>query len=163
MNQRPNKSPPTPGSGGKPPLKFSPSDLQHLKAAKGWIELGAWDVANDELETITPQLRAHPDVLKIRFNIYLMGKHFELATAVGDALLKALPEDPEGWIDRSIALRGDRADGRGAGKSFVPLRRSSRMTGGFNTTWHGTPTSLARLRRPAPFLSVQSNWATPKG
>lgn len=90
--------------GGEPPLKFSPSDLQHLKAAEGWIRLGAWDVANDELENITPQLRAHPKVLKLRFHIYLMGKHFELATAAADGLVEMLPEDPEGWIDRSDAL-----------------------------------------------------------
>ena len=85
-------------------MKFSPSDLRHLKAAEGWIQLGAWDVANDELENITPQLRAHPDVLKIRFNIYMMGKHFELAATVADAVLKGLPEEPEGWIHRSQAL-----------------------------------------------------------
>jgi hypothetical protein len=34
--------------GGRLPLKFSDSDLQHLKEAQGWIELGAWDVANDD-------------------------------------------------------------------------------------------------------------------
>jgi tetratricopeptide (TPR) repeat protein len=85
-------------------LKFTPQDLQRLKAAQGWIELGAWDVPNDELENITPQLRAHPDVLKVRFNIYLMGKHFELATAAADGLVKMLPEDSEGWIHRSYAL-----------------------------------------------------------
>ena len=49
---------------GGPPLEFTESDLQHLRAAQGWIELGLWDVANDELEQITPELRAHPDVLK---------------------------------------------------------------------------------------------------
>jgi tetratricopeptide (TPR) repeat protein len=90
--------------GGKPPLKFTHSDLQHLKAAQGWIELGAWDVANDELENITPELRAHPDVLKLRFGVYVAAKHFELAIAAADALLKCQPEQPEGWIDRSIVL-----------------------------------------------------------
>jgi hypothetical protein len=46
----------------------------HLKAAQGWIELGVWDAANEELQSITPQLRAHPDVLKERFNVYLIHK-----------------------------------------------------------------------------------------
>jgi tetratricopeptide (TPR) repeat protein len=90
--------------GGKPPLKFSHSDLHHLRAAQGWIELGAWDVANDELENITPELRAHPDVLKVRFGVYLAAKHFELATAAADGLVKMLPGDSEGWIHRSYAL-----------------------------------------------------------
>jgi tetratricopeptide (TPR) repeat protein len=95
---------PDEAAGGTPPLKFSPSDLHHLKAAQGWIELGAWDVANDELENITPELRAHPDVLKLRFGVYLAAKHFESAIAAADALLKCQPEQPEGWIDRSIVL-----------------------------------------------------------
>ena len=47
-------------------MNFTPQDLELLKAAKGWIELEAWDVANGELESITQQLRTHPDVLKLR-------------------------------------------------------------------------------------------------
>ena len=89
---------------GRLPLKLTPPDLHHLKATQGWVELGAWDVANDELENITPQLRAHPDVLKLRFNIYVMAKHFELAIAAADSVVRFLPEEPEGWIDRSFAL-----------------------------------------------------------
>lgn len=89
---------------GKPPLNFTHSDLQHLKAAQGWIQLAVWDAANEELESITPQLRAHPDVLKVRFGVYLAARHFELAIAAADALVKILPEDPEGWIHRSYAL-----------------------------------------------------------
>jgi hypothetical protein len=37
-------------------MKFSPSDLHHLRAAKGWIKLGDWQAANDELENIMRQL-----------------------------------------------------------------------------------------------------------
>ena len=33
-----------------------------------------------------------------------MEKHFELATAAADGLVKMLPEDPEGWNHRSYAL-----------------------------------------------------------
>jgi tetratricopeptide (TPR) repeat protein len=91
--------------GGKPPLSFTHSDLQHLRAAQGWIELGVWDAANEELESITLQLRAHPDVLKVRFNVHLAAKHFELALAAADALLRYRPGEPEGWIHRSVALQ----------------------------------------------------------
>jgi len=86
------------------PLKFTPSDLQHLKAAQGWIQLAVWDAANEELESIKPQLRAHPYVLKVRFGVYLAAKHFELAIAAADALVRFRPEEPEGWIQRSFAL-----------------------------------------------------------
>jgi hypothetical protein len=44
-----------------PPLPIE--DTHHLKAAKGWVELGNHLEAFDELEKIAPLNRAHPDVL----------------------------------------------------------------------------------------------------
>jgi hypothetical protein len=37
-------------------------DLRHLQAAQGWFELGNHVEAAEELEQISPQLRAHPPV-----------------------------------------------------------------------------------------------------
>jgi hypothetical protein len=49
------------------PMKpLEPPDSLHLQAAQGWLELGSHIEANEELEKIAPQLRAHPDVLKVR-------------------------------------------------------------------------------------------------
>ncbi len=48
---------------------LEPPDNHHLRAALGWIGLGNFQEANEELEKITPQLRAHPDVLTIRYEI----------------------------------------------------------------------------------------------
>ena len=45
-------------------------DPMHLKAAAGWIQLGDYDSANDELENIRAEWRAHPDVLELRWLIY---------------------------------------------------------------------------------------------
>jgi hypothetical protein len=42
-------------------------DALHFQAAGGWLELGNWREANEELENITPALRAHPDVLAVRW------------------------------------------------------------------------------------------------
>ena len=42
----------------------------HLSAAIGWLELGNWQEANEELEKIAPALRAHPP----SYNIYVMLK-----------------------------------------------------------------------------------------
>jgi hypothetical protein len=36
----------------------------HLAAADGWLGLKNHLAANSELEKITPELRAHPDVLE---------------------------------------------------------------------------------------------------
>ena len=41
-------------------------DPMHLEAAAGWIQLGDYDSANDELEKIRAEWRAHPDVLDLR-------------------------------------------------------------------------------------------------
>jgi uncharacterized protein HemY len=83
---------------------MSPPDHRHFQAALGWLELGGWQSANDELEDITPQLHANPEVLKLRFSVYSTAKHWELALVVAEALAKHLPDDPESWIHRSFAL-----------------------------------------------------------
>jgi hypothetical protein len=41
----------------------------HLSAAIGWVGLGDWREANDELEKITQDLRSHPEVLEVRWLI----------------------------------------------------------------------------------------------
>lgn len=55
--------------------RVSLSDSRLLIAAEGWLELGDWQSANDELENITPTVRAHPDVLKMRVAVYMAAKH----------------------------------------------------------------------------------------
>ena len=56
------------------------------------------------MENITPTLRAHPDVLKMRVAVYLAAKHWELALAVAETVVELLPGDLYGWIHRSFAL-----------------------------------------------------------
>lgn len=51
-----------------PPL--NPPDSIHLEAAQGWLELGNHEEAFEELERIDAPLRAHPDVLEVRWDIY---------------------------------------------------------------------------------------------
>ena len=53
------------------PVKpLQPPDTFHLQAAQGWMELGNHEEANEELELIDAPLRAHPDVLEVRWLIY---------------------------------------------------------------------------------------------
>src|SRR5947207_15856680 len=47
------------------------SDKRHVDAAEGWLALGNHLEANEELERITPGLRAHPDVLSLPWEIYV--------------------------------------------------------------------------------------------
>src|SRR5690349_10510510 len=55
-----------------PPLE--PPDSHHLAAAQGWLELGNHAEANNELERISPTLRAHPDALEVSWQIYAAAK-----------------------------------------------------------------------------------------
>jgi len=83
---------------------LAPPDSLHLQAAQGWLELGSHIEANEELEKITPQLRAHPDVLKLRWAIYAAAGKWEAAVDIAAAVIQLDPEDPLGWVHRSYAL-----------------------------------------------------------
>ena len=62
---------------------FSSSDLHHLRArAEGWLDLGDWRSANEELENVTPELRARPQVLALWWRVHSEAGHWELALAV---------------------------------------------------------------------------------
>jgi tetratricopeptide (TPR) repeat protein len=80
------------------------SDSHHLSAAEGWIGLGNWQQANSELEKIAPGFQAHPDVLEIRLHVYVKAGKWEPCVDIGNALVRAVPERPYGWIQRSSAL-----------------------------------------------------------
>lgn len=67
---------------------FSFQDERHLLAAQGWLE------ANEELENITLQMRGHPKVLCLRWEIYAKAGRWEMASEVGKSLSILVPNDP---------------------------------------------------------------------
>ena len=83
---------------------LEPPDSFHLVAAQGWLELGNHIEANEELEKIAPELRAHPNVLKLRWEIYAAAKKWERALDIAAALIQLEPEELLGWVHRSYAL-----------------------------------------------------------
>lgn len=68
-------------------------DQRHLEAARGWLGLGDWQSANDELENIAPALRADAEVLLLRVEIYLKAGKPDMAQAVAATLVKAGASD----------------------------------------------------------------------
>lgn len=68
-------------------------DHRHLEAARGWLGLADWQSANDELEEITPTVRAHPEVLRVRVEIYLKAGKPEMARPVAVTLAKECSSD----------------------------------------------------------------------
>jgi predicted Zn-dependent protease len=81
------------------------ADQHHLNASQGWLSLGDLLSANDELEEITPELRANPAVLAVRYEIYSQSKKWEGAAEIAGALVKILPEQPASWICLAYASR----------------------------------------------------------
>jgi tetratricopeptide (TPR) repeat protein len=84
--------------------KIKPPDSHHLKAAEGWLELGNHLEANEELENITASDRAHPDVLELRWQIYIEEEKWEASALIGGVIVELAPERHTGWIYRSFAL-----------------------------------------------------------
>ena len=85
-------------------MTFNLTDQRHLTAAEGWLELGLHLEANTELEKIRPQLRDHPDVLDIRWQIYAKEKKWEACIDIATAIINRAPKRSDGWINRSFAL-----------------------------------------------------------
>lgn len=78
---------------------------RHLQAAQGYIELGMFVEASDELECIAPEDRGHPSILVYRYAIYSQMHKWELAEVVARHLVKVWPEDPTSWSNWAYSTR----------------------------------------------------------
>ena len=81
---------------------LAPPDSHPLRA-QGWLELGNPLEADAELDEITPDFRAHPDVLEVRWHIYAHAKEWKACVDIARALVTLAPNRPDGWIHRSFA------------------------------------------------------------
>lgn len=79
-------------------------DIHYLDAAEGWLDLGNQLEASAELQNIAPKNRAHPLVLELRWQIHAKEKRWDVCVDLGEAMVKAAMDLPEGWIHRSYAL-----------------------------------------------------------
>jgi predicted Zn-dependent protease len=85
-------------------MKLGLNDQRQLTAAEGWLELGDWVEANEELERITPEMRTHPFVLRVRWSIYAKAKKWEMAAEVARGMTVMLPDNSFGWKHWAYAL-----------------------------------------------------------
>jgi lipopolysaccharide biosynthesis regulator YciM len=68
-------------------------DQKHLETARGYVELGMYDSANDELEDIDPFNRAAPEVLTLRIEIYRNLKKWQLMPEIARRLHEFEPNE----------------------------------------------------------------------
>ena len=66
--------------------------------------MGNHTEANEELEKIQPLLRAHPDVLQLRWGIYVHAQKWEACLEIATALTKLTPERRFGWVHLAFSL-----------------------------------------------------------
>jgi predicted Zn-dependent protease len=86
-------------------MTLDQNDQRQLDAAEGWLELGNHLEANEELEQITPEMRGHPAVLAVRYEIYSKAKKWGGAAEIASTLVKLLPERPAFWINLAYSTR----------------------------------------------------------
>ena len=85
-------------------MEFSHEDRMGLQRAQGWLELHLPLEANEELDEIQPGMRAHPEVLKLRYLVYDALKKWDMALEIATCLHRQLPDDPWGGTHAGTAL-----------------------------------------------------------
>lgn len=76
-----------------------------MRAAEGWLELGNASEAAAELESIASELREHPAVLEMRWQIYAREQNWDAAKEIARSIVTQVPDVPDGWLHLSYATR----------------------------------------------------------
>ena len=72
---------------------IEPPDKHHLLAAQGWLELGNNGEAFKELDLLAPELKTHPEVLRLRWRVCAKTKNLDSALEIAQALFQHNPND----------------------------------------------------------------------
>ena len=101
---------------------LEPPDLHHLRSACGWLLLGDDTEAAADLKRIDPQLRSHPDVLEVSWQIHAKAQHWNTCLDIASTIVEMDPDRPSGWIGRAYSLRQIPAGGlQAAFDSLLPV------------------------------------------
>ena len=101
-------------------MKLTLADEQHIRDTEGWLELGDVISAFKALEEIDPQHRAHPKVLRLRWQIYAKAKKWSNAFTVAEGLTRVAPSEVLPFVWRSYSAR--RMKGGSVAQAFELLR-----------------------------------------
>ncbi len=88
-------------------MMLEPPDQQFFTAACGYVQLQMFQEANEELEKIDPFLRAAPEILALRIEIYRGLQKWELMTELTRRLTEFEPDNPQWPV--SLAYAGQEA------------------------------------------------------
>lgn len=82
----------------------SMKEERHITAALGYLELGMFDDAVDELHCLPVERLAHPGILQLESTIQIRGGRFEQALEISTHLCQVSPESPIPWLDKAFCL-----------------------------------------------------------
>ena len=83
---------------------MSPADQRCFLAAQGWLELGDWKSAEQELEELTPKHLTSVEVLDLRWLILAQGERWNDAVEVARKLARLAPDKADSFINLAYAL-----------------------------------------------------------
>jgi len=75
-----------------------------LLAAQGYCELGMFDDALDELETLPSELMQHSAVCELRTVVLMQARRWKLALTASRSLCRAAPDKSTGFIHAAFCL-----------------------------------------------------------
>jgi uncharacterized protein HemY len=84
-------------------MRFDDSVQKAVLAATGWLELGDYVQASNELDRLPPELRAHPEVLKVRCRVYGKAGKWQSVMLVSEGAAVHFPKEPEFVIQAAWA------------------------------------------------------------
>lgn len=81
----------------------------HLDTTLGYLALGMYQDAWDELESLPPEAKADVGVIELRIEILQRLGKWEFARVLAESLAKRCPENPHWWILWAYSLRREQS------------------------------------------------------
>lgn len=79
-------------------------EQRHITAALGYLELGMFEEAVEELHSLPAERLGHPGILQLESTIQIRGGQFEQALEISTHLCQVSPDNPMPWLDRAFCL-----------------------------------------------------------
>jgi tetratricopeptide (TPR) repeat protein len=78
---------------------------RELTASIGYLELGMYVEALNELESIEPEEKNNSTVLGLRLEIYRTAQNWKMMEVVASELKRRQPDDPDHWNNLAFSIR----------------------------------------------------------
>jgi tetratricopeptide (TPR) repeat protein len=78
---------------------------RELNASIGYLELGMYVEALDEMESIQPEEKNSSTVLGIRLDIYRTAQNWKMMEVVASELKRGQSDDPDHWNNLAFSIR----------------------------------------------------------